>query len=156
MKNRKPVASVSLDLDNKWAYLKGAGNPDWESYPSYFNTVVPRMLDFLEQRNLKITFFVVGRDAELRENSDTLWSIGDAGHEIANHTQTHVQGFRLLSVAEKEAELAAMEEACEQVVGHRPVGFRSPGWNVGDDALPILKRRGYIYDSSVFRDRPTC
>ena len=31
----------------------------------------------------------------------------------------------------------------------RPMGFRSPGWNMGDDAISILKRRGYTYDSSV-------
>jgi hypothetical protein len=72
------------------------------------------------------------------------------GHEIANHTLTHSQGFRLLSLAEKETEIAGMEEICQQITGERPVGFRSPGWNIGDDALPILKRRGYLYDSSVF------
>jgi hypothetical protein len=43
-----------------------------------------------------------------------------------------------------------MEEICLQVTGKRPVGFRSPGWNVSNDALPILKRRGYLYDSSIF------
>jgi hypothetical protein len=42
-----------------------------------------------------------------------------------------------------------METACEGVVGRRPIGFRSPGWNMSDDAIAILQRRGYLYDSSV-------
>jgi hypothetical protein len=71
------------------------------------------------------------------------------GHEVANHTHTHPQGFRLLTPDGQERELSQMEEACLAVVGRRPVGFRSPGWNMGDTALPILKRRGYLYDSSV-------
>ncbi len=31
-----------------------------------------------------------------------------------------------------------------------PTGLRSPGWNIGDDAVAILLRRGYLYDSSIF------
>ena len=39
-----PIASLSLDLDNKWSYLKTHGDPGWEGFPSYFDTVVPRFL----------------------------------------------------------------------------------------------------------------
>ena len=70
MKLQKPIASLSLDLDNKWSYLKTHGDPGWESFPSYLDTVVPRVLQFLEERNLTITFFVVGQDAALERNHD--------------------------------------------------------------------------------------
>ena len=73
----------------------------------------------------------------------------ESGHEIANHSMTHPQGFRLLSTDQKEFEISEMEKICEQVTGKRPLGFRSPGWNISDDTLPILKRRGYLYDSSI-------
>ena len=43
-----------------------------------------------------------------------------------------------------------MEEICNSVTGIRPIGFRSPGWNIDDSAIPILKEMGYRYDSSVF------
>ncbi len=62
-----------------------------------------------------------------------------AGMRLQNHTMTHAQGFRLLSVEEKERELSEMESVCEEVTGNKPCGFRSPGWNVGDDAMAILK-----------------
>ena len=71
----KPVASLSLDLDNKWSYLKTHGDPGWESFPSYLDRVVPRFLDFLRERDLTITVFVVGQDASLEQNADALASI---------------------------------------------------------------------------------
>lgn len=31
----RPIASVSLDLDHVWSYLRTHGDPDWEQRPSY-------------------------------------------------------------------------------------------------------------------------
>jgi len=61
----KPKMSLSLDLDNKWSYLRTYGNNAWQEFPSYLDLVVPRILDFLDQRSIKITFFIVGKDATL-------------------------------------------------------------------------------------------
>jgi hypothetical protein len=63
---------------------------------------------------------------------------------------SHPQGFRWLSSNQKEKEISAMGDICEAVTGIRPVGFRSPGWNMDDTGLPVLKKLGYRYDSSVF------
>jgi peptidoglycan-N-acetylglucosamine deacetylase len=41
----KPIARLSLDLDNMWCYLRTHGVAGWDKYPSYLNTVVPRVLD---------------------------------------------------------------------------------------------------------------
>ena len=75
----KPIASLSLDLDNQWAYMKTHGDAGWESFPSYLDVAVPRILDFLKERNLKITFFIVGQDAALEKNHAAIRSIYDAG-----------------------------------------------------------------------------
>ena len=45
----KPIASLSLDLDNKWSYLKTHGDEGWDQYPSYLDVVVPRFLDILDE-----------------------------------------------------------------------------------------------------------
>ena len=39
----RSLASLSLDLDNKWSYLKTHGDPGWDSFPSYLDVVVPRL-----------------------------------------------------------------------------------------------------------------
>ena len=44
-----PLASLSLDLDNQWSYMRTHGDPGWDEFPSYFDTVVPHILGFLER-----------------------------------------------------------------------------------------------------------
>jgi hypothetical protein len=33
MARKKRIASVSLDLDNQWSYMKIHGDKGWEEYP---------------------------------------------------------------------------------------------------------------------------
>ena len=53
----KPKASLSLDLDNKWSYLKNNGSENWEEYPSYLEVFIPYVLQILKELDLKLTFF---------------------------------------------------------------------------------------------------
>ena len=149
MPNSKPVASLSLDLDNKWSYLKTHGDKQWESFPSYLDVVVPRILAFLKERNLKITFFVVGQDAALEKNHAAIKMLADAGHEIGNHSFNHEPWLHLYSLEKIDAELALAENHLQKVTGQKPVGFRGPGYSLSRSTLAVLVRRGYQYDCST-------
>ena len=59
----KPIASLSLDLDDLWSYQRTHGDPDWEQRGSYLPALMPPLLDLLDERGCRITFFVVGADA---------------------------------------------------------------------------------------------
>jgi hypothetical protein len=143
-------AAISSDIDTLNSIYKGQGCRRAGGYTyAELRMGLEEFARFLEPYGVQATLFMVGNDFQHTVNHDAIRSMVRQGHEIANHTMTHAQGFRLLSSAEKEAEIAGMETICEQVTGVRPRGFRSPGWNIGDDALPILLRRGYLYDSSV-------
>lgn len=146
----RSFASLSLDLDNQWSYLKTHGNPDWKEFPSYLDIAVPRILEFLAARRLKITFFIVGQDAALDKNAEVLRSLATAGHEIGNHSFNHEPWLHLYSERDLDAELARAEEHIERVTGVRPVGFRGPGFSLSGATLRVLARRGYEYDASVF------
>ena len=146
----KKIASLSLDLDNQWSYMKIHGDSGWESFPSYLSVVVPRVLEFLKQRDLTITFFIVGQDAALEKNQDALRAIAAAGHEIGNHSFHHESWLHLYSEAEIEQEIATAEAQIEQVTGQHPVGFRGPGYSFSPAVLKVLARRGYQYDASTF------
>lgn len=150
MKKSKPVASLSLDLDNLWSYLKIHGDEGWESYPSYLSLAVPRALDFLKERNLTITFFIVGQDAALAKNHQAIKAIAQAGHEIGNHSFHHESWLHLYSESEIEQEVATAETAIENVTGVHPTGFRGPGFSYSPALLQVLVRRGYRYDASTF------
>jgi peptidoglycan-N-acetylglucosamine deacetylase len=145
---KKPIGSLSFDLDNKWSYMKTHGDPEWESFPSYLNILVPRVLNFLGQRKLTVTFFIVGQDAALRENYEILRSIADAGHEIGNHSFHHEPWMHLYSQEQIETELTRAEDQIEHVTGRRPLGFRAPGYGVSHATVRVLAGKGYLYDAS--------
>jgi hypothetical protein len=105
---------------------------------------------FLEPYGIKATLFMVGKDFLPEKNRPAIRQMAREGHEIANHSYSHIQGFRFLKVEEKYNEIVKMEDICREVTGTRPVGFRSPGWNISDDTLPLLQKRGYRYDASIF------
>jgi len=149
MTTKKPIASLSLDLDNKWSYLKTHGDPEWERLPSYLDVVVPRVLDFLRARNLTITVFIVGQDAALDKNRELLRSIAAGGHEIGNHSFHHEPWLHLYSEERTDTELGRAEEHIERATGQRPLGFRGPGFSLSPATLRILARRGYRYDAST-------
>ena len=145
----KPIASLSLDLDNEWSYLRTHGDPGWEAYPSYLDRVVPRVLDRLARRGLRITFFVVGQDAALASNAEAFAQLAASEHEIGNHSLRHEPWLHLYSEAELEAELGAAEDHIEAATGRRPSAFRGPGFSLSETTLRVLHRRGYRYDAST-------
>lgn len=145
----KPIASLSLDLDNKWSYMKTHGDAGWDSFPSYLDVLVPRVLEFLRTRNLSITFFIVGQDAALDKNREALGQIADAGHDIGNHSFSHEPWMHLYAEADVEREIASTEEHIDRATGRKLVGFRGPGYACSPTILKVLKRRGYQYDAST-------
>ena len=146
----RPYASLSLDLDNEWAYLMTHGNPMWTDYPSYLPVAVPRILSALRDLgNTKITFFVVGLDATRAENREPIAALRVDGHDIANHSFRHQPWLHRYSMAELREEFERTEEALESVTGVRPTGFRGPGYSLSAGVLRVLTERGYRYDAST-------
>lgn len=144
----KPLASLSLDLDNKWSYLKTHGDRGWETFPSYLDRVVPYFLELLSSLNLQITVFIVGQDAALQINRHALQSLAAAGHEIGNHSFHHEPWLHLYSPVEIEREITTAEEAIFAATGKQPSGFRGPGYSSSPALLACLAQRGYQYDAS--------
>ncbi len=149
MSTTKPIASLSIDLDNQWSYLKTHGDAGWETFPSYLDLVVPRILALLAELELTATFFIVGQDAALKVNHAALRSIADAGHEIGNHSFHHNPWMHQYSTEQLEAELAQAEEQIELATGRHPIGYRAPGYSFSQSTLVALQRRGYLYDAST-------
>ena len=146
----KPRASVSLDLDNLWSYLKTHGDAGWDEYPSYLAVVVPRALAVLAEFDLRITWFVVGRDAADPANHAVLRRIPAAGHEVGNHSFDHEPWLHLYSEQAIDDELGRTEAAIRTATGVTPTGFRGPGFSFSPTLLSVLARRGYGYDASTF------
>lgn len=144
------IASLSLDLDDMWTYLKTHGDASWDEYPSYLDYGVPRILDFLDKHDTKITFFIVAQDAAFDHNREVLRAIAERGHDIGSHTFHHDPWLHVYTEEEVNEEFARAEMHIEDVTGVRPTGFRGPGFSFSDTVLKVLKDRGYEYDASTF------
>lgn len=149
MTDPRPLASVSLDADNLWSYLKTHGDAGWEERPSYLDVFFPPVLDALDQLGLRITFFCVGVDADREENLAAFQSLTARGHEIGNHSYEHEPWLHRYARDQLAEELTRAEEALERATGQRPLGFRGPGYSWSPDLLELLAERGYHYDAST-------
>lgn len=80
-------------------------------------------LDVLEQYDAKATFFVIG--SMISSNAAAVRKAYEAGHEIGNHSFTHVDLTKLTD-DRMLAEVENCQAAVEQVIGVRPAFFRPP------------------------------
>jgi hypothetical protein len=149
MEKKKLLASVSLDLDDQWSYMKVHGDEGWEKLPSYLDVFLPLVLDTLDKLDIKITFFVVGQDAAIEKNHKVLQSIIERGHEIGNHSFHHESWLKTYSKEKIDEEIKTAEEAILTATGKRTDMFRGPGFSWSSDLLEVLQKRGYIFDASI-------
>jgi len=129
--------------------MKTHGDAGWETLPSYLDVCIPRTLKFLKERDLQITFFIVGQDADLEKNYESLAQISAAGHEIGNHSFRHEPWLHLYSKDELIEEFERTENALEKATGKVPKGFRGPGYSLSPTVLEVLAERNYEYDCST-------
>lgn len=112
---------------------------------------VPRILDLLGRKRLKATFFVPGHTAV--SFPEAVRRIRDDGHEIAAHGYCHESPVALSP--QEEAELLRRSVVkLQSVLGStfRPVGYRSPAWDLSESSIEILENEGFAYDSSLMAD----
>jgi|SRR5690554_2648633 len=145
----KKIASISLDLDNQWSYMKIHGDSGWERFPSYLDRFIPHTLDLLDQLKLRITFFIVGQDAALDINKEYLSQITKRGHETGNHSFHHESWLHLYPKEKIRDEIQRAEEKIEEATGEKPKGFRGPGFSWSNDLLEVLTELNYEFDAST-------
>ncbi len=86
-------------------------------------SLTPKLLDILKARNIKCTFFVIGKQAQ--EYPQIIRRIIAEGHEIGNHTWTHAS-LSSLSDAQIRKELQQSEDALVAAANVRPHLVRPP------------------------------
>jgi len=108
-----------------------------------------RMLDFLAERGVRGTFFVVGRVAEAVP--ELVRKIADAGHELACHSYRHTP-LECESPATFRAETALAKTLLEQAGGVPIAGYRAPYFSLTSRTTWVLEELlalGFRYSASV-------
>jgi hypothetical protein len=148
MMDNRPLGTLQVDVDELWVYYESIGLPTPRDAPAQaYREGIPRLLDLFDRFGVRATFFVCGRDLPLQ--AQTVAEMARRGHEVANHSTGHRNGFARLSPAEKRADIAITGELIAQAAGRPPVGFKSPGFSFSPDLLEVLADLGYLYDSSL-------
>ncbi|PQD99059.1 polysaccharide deacetylase [Mycobacterium sp. EPG1] len=148
---KSAAAAFTFDVDAESAVLWGneavGARMSVMSHQAYGPLVgIPRILDLLEQHQIRSTFFVPGHTAD--RYPVAVRSIVAAGHEIAHHGYLHEQPTALTL----EEEIDALDRglaALADVAGVRPVGYRAPMWDLSWRTPALLAERGFLYDSSL-------
>lgn len=139
------VVSVTFDNLGEAAQLELGMWPADVPEGQHFSVVdvLPRLLDLLATRQVKVTFFVEGLNAEMYPQA--LHTIAEAGHEIAVHAWRHEEWAAL----DAESEIQLLERATEAMrrIGIEPSGFRPPGGGLTERTLQLLGEHGYSYVS---------
>ncbi len=107
------------------------------------------LLALLKHENVRVSFSLVGD--RVKENPATARAIAAAGHEINNHSQTHVHP-KDLSDAALDREVGAAQEELIAVLGHAPRWYWPPFLEIDDRVRAAVAHAGltpYIPDHLV-------
>lgn len=149
--SRPATCAVCLDLDPLSCYLdkRGLSPGPLTDLNAVHAEGLARFLELFAETGIRATLFAVGQEAERPEIAASLRAAASAGHEIANHSHSHVGSLARLGPAALEEEVRVAGQRLQQATGQRVLGFRAPGWNVSLELFTVLDRLGYAYDSSL-------
>jgi len=147
--------TFDVDATRMWEARTEAGVGDFDTPPilsmgEYGTDVaVPRILELLEEYDLPAGFFIPGQVAE--RNPDLVADIHAAGHEIGHHSYAHRNPTAMSADEEREDFERAMD-AIVDIIGERPVGYRTPAADMSDRTLERLAAMGFEYESTLMGD----
>jgi peptidoglycan/xylan/chitin deacetylase (PgdA/CDA1 family) len=103
-----------------------------------------KILEILKRKNVKATFFMLGK----RVHSDprSARAVAAAGHEIANHTYSHINFYLYRGkdkIRKMEAEVLESEDVIKKETTVKPFLIRFPYGYAKNDAIKIAKKCGY-------------
>jgi len=144
------AVGLSFDADTEAPLLRDGNTSATALSASDFGAEsgVPRILRMLDKYNVPASFFITGVDAML--HPDMVDAIRKSGrHEIGVHGWIHEFTPRLNGAAEEERLLDQAIDYLTKATGARPVGYRAPSWAFSPNTLDLIRRKGFLYDSSL-------
>ncbi|MBX3270294.1 MAG: polysaccharide deacetylase family protein [Sandaracinaceae bacterium] len=149
MSERLAALSVDLDEIGCYAAIHGLAPPTEAAARAIYDKALPRLSRLFDAAGVRATFFAIGDDLDAK-NGAALRALVEAGHEVANHSRSHLYDLTRRSREVVRDEVEGGADAIERATGVRPVGFRAPGYTITDEVFGVLAELGVAYDSSVF------
>lgn len=115
-------------------YIAFACNVDWG------NEVLPEILKILDEKNIKISFFITGRWAE--KFPDLMEEIVTRGHEIGSHGYKHLD-YEFLSLEQNQEQISLADEILSKYSREKITLFAPPSGSFGSNTLIAAGELGY-------------
>lgn len=132
------------------AFARVIDRRTWPTLPLRVEANVDRLLQLLDDRQVRATFFILGWVADRAPGM--VRRIAEAGHEIANHGYGH-QRVGTLDADTFRNDIASAKALLEDQSGRAVLGYRAPSFSVGLDtpwAHQAMLDTGHRYSSSVY------
>lgn len=100
----------------------------------------PRILEILKEKNVKATFFLIGKNAE--KYPDLVTRIDQEGHIVANHSYSHHYLIAFFSTDRLRRDLKRCNEIIFGILGKSPKFFRPPFGVTNPRYAAVLKQSG--------------
>ena len=141
---------LSFDDDNESYLLAGGVTSPTTLSAAEFGAKegLPRILALLDKYQIPSTFFIPAVSALL--HPEMIPAIMKSGrHEIGVHGWIHEFPPATGSAEEEERLLNKAIDYLTKATGRRPVGYRAPAWAFSEHTLPLIRKAGFFYDSSL-------
>lgn len=138
---------LTFDIE-EW-YLNQQRNGPADKYAEY-DRYVDAILNKLDERQLKATFFCVGEMG--KTFPEVIRKIQSCGHEIGCHSNTHTW-LNKMTEAECREDTHRAIDSLEQCIGEKVKSYRAPAFSIGENnkwAFEVLAENGIERDASIF------
>lgn len=145
--------ALTIDVEDYFqvnAFVRQVRRDEWDRYPLRVEQNTRRILELLDEFEIKATFFVLGWVAE--RVPGLVKEIHAKGHEIACHGYGHDLIYSIGPEAFR-ADIRRSKQILEDQCGQQVHGYRAPSYSITGRslwALDILIEEGFSYDSSIF------
>ena len=147
------INALSFDIED-WFQVENLKSKisfhEWDLHELRVVENTEKILSILEAANTKATFFVLGWIAE--KCPDLVREIHHQGHEVASHGYSHQLVYDMTEKTFYE-DIQRSKSFLEDAIKTKIFGYRAPSFSITKDslwALDLLKRAGFLYDSSIF------
>lgn len=148
--NARVAVCLSFDVDNE-SYLLAQGETSQTTLSAAdfgAETGLARILALLDRHQIPASFFIPAVSALIHPQQ--IPAIMKSGrHEIAVHGWIHEWLPTITDPAEEERLLNQAIDYLTKATGKRPVGYRAPSWAFSDRTLGLVRKSGFLYDSSL-------
>lgn len=139
---------ISFDIEEWFVEktVRGDRAFKYDEYDRYLQSI----LDKLDERGTKATFFCVGQMGTMFPG--VIKRIAERGHEIGCHSHNHTW-LNQMSREEAFQDTRMAIDALEQCVGQKVISYRAPAFTIGKNnvwMLEVLKECGILNDASIF------